>query len=276
MVTGHARLPRDLRPAIRKDAACVLDWNQHEQLMNARKLRPLMGSHDDAPGLISPLHLTVCAAVRLAHDLRNLLVTMGRCIDAVRAELPSGSAARSELSELDRGIDRAFSLTRQLFNAAPPTARERVVVDLNQAVINAKGMFDRALESVFTAEFRLAATEPRVLADPYELEWILLNLIMNSREAMPDGGCITIETADHLLATDGRRLPVARLTITDKGQKPPSETEDRVPLPLYDTSEISAIRLGSVAVLVEQLRGRLHVEYEPGRGTTVHVDLPTA
>jgi signal transduction histidine kinase len=235
-----------------------------------------MESIDDASGWISPLQLTVRAAVRLAYDLRNLLVTMGRCIDVIRAELPSGSPAQDDLAELDRGIDRAFHLTRQLFNAAPPATRERVVVDLNQAIVNAKAMFGRALESVFTAEFRLAATAPRVLADPYELEWILLNLIMNSREAMPGGGCITIKTADHVRAVNSHHVPVVRLTITDTGQNLPSETEDRVPLPLYDTSEIAAIRLGSVAALVEHLRGRLLVEYEPGRGTTVHVDLPTA
>jgi two-component system, cell cycle sensor histidine kinase and response regulator CckA len=235
-----------------------------------------MESNDDASGSISPLQVTVRAAARLAHNLRNLLETMGRCIDVIRAELPSGTAAESNLAELDRGIDRAFYLTRQLFNAEPPTARERVVVDLNQTVVNAKGMFGRALESTFTPEFRLVAREPRVVADPYELEWILLNLIMNSREAMPSGGRITIETADHVRAVNNHQVPVVRLTITDTGEKPPSETEDRVPLPLYDTSEIAAIRLGNVAVLVENLGGWLVVDYERGRGTTVHVDLPAA
>ena len=231
---------------------------------------------DDASGSISPLHLTVRAAVRLAHNLRNLLMIMGRCIDMIRTELPPNSAVENDLAELDRGIDRAFHLTHQLLALGQPARRERVVVDLNQLVVSAKGMIDRTLEGNITRELRLAASRPHVLADPYELEWILLNLLMNSREAMPNGGQVGIETLDHTRVVDDDRISVVRLTITDTGEVPPSDAEDRVSLLATDASEIAAIRFGNVAILVENLRGWLVVEYKAGRGTTVHVDLPVA
>jgi two-component system, cell cycle sensor histidine kinase and response regulator CckA len=233
-----------------------------------------MESNDDASGSISPLHLTVRAAVRLAHNLRNLLMIMGRCIDEIRAELPSNSPVEKDLTELDRGIDQALHLTGQLLAIGRPTPRERVVVDLNRLVVGAEGMIARALERNITRDIRLTAQRPRVLGDPYELEWILLNLLINSREAMPAGGRVTIETADHNRVEHGNGVPVVRLTVTDASQGPPSEPQDHAPPREYDTSEIAAIRLGNVAILVENLGGWLVIEYETGHGTTIHVDLP--
>ena len=235
-----------------------------------------MESNDDPSGSISPLQLTVATVARLAHHLRNVLMVMGRCIDAIRTEIPATSAAEKDLAELDRGINQAFHLTHQLLALEHPTPRGRVVVDLNELVAGAKGMIDRALESDITLTLRLVASQPHVWADPDELEWILLNLLMNSREAMPRGGRVDIETLDNTRVVAEERVAVVRLTITDTGQGLLSETENRVPRPLYGRREIAAVRLANVATLVDDLRGWLVVRYQAGGGTTVHVDLPVA
>ena len=234
-----------------------------------------MESNDDASGSI-PLTAASRLALRLAHNLRNLLMIMGRCIDSIRGHVPVQSPIEDDLAELDRSIDRAFHLTHQLLAIGHPASRERVVVDVNQLVVNARGMTERALDRGLTAEYRLAAVRPHVLADPYELEWLLLNLIMNSREAMPDGGCVTIETADHVRETNDGTRAVVRLIVADKGRGAPGESEYHTYSRLADDSSLIAIRLGNVAILASNLGGWLEVDYHTGGGTTVHVDLPAA
>jgi two-component system, cell cycle sensor histidine kinase and response regulator CckA len=235
-----------------------------------------MEKNDEGPGSASPLPATARIAARLAHNLRNLLMIMGRRIDSIRGELPARSAIEEDLAELDRNLDRAFHLTHQLLEIGHPARRERVVVDLNQLVVEAERMIDRVLENVITPQFQLAATQPHVRADPYELEWILLNLVMNSREAMPTGGRLSLETANHAREVPGGSQSVIRLTVADSGQGPASKTEDRTPSRLNDAGDLAAIRLGNVAILVDNLGGWLDVDFQEGRGTTVHVDLPVA
>ncbi len=235
-----------------------------------------MEKNDEGPGSAPPLHAPARAAARVAHNLRNLLTIMGRCIDAIRGQLPARSPIEEDLAELDRSIHRAFHLTQQILSVGHPAPRERHVVDVNQLVIDAERMIDRALENVVTPHYQLAATQPHVRADPYELEWILLNLVMNSLEAMPTGGRLSIETANHDRGAPGGSQAVIRLTVTDTGERPQSETEDHRPSRLHDTGDLAAIRLGNVAILVENLDGWLQVDVQEGRGTTVHVDLPLA
>jgi two-component system cell cycle sensor histidine kinase/response regulator CckA len=231
-----------------------------------------MESNDDK--LASPLHATVRVAVRLGHNLRNLLMIMGRCIDSIRGEVPSRSPIERDLAELDRSIDRAFHLTHQLLSIGYPAPRERVVIDINQLVTNAEGMIRRALAENISPRYRLAAERPHVLADPYELEWVLLNLVMNSREAMPQGGQIRIETADHVVTVGDSGHAVVRLTVADTSEKPPAAPVDDKVMRPWDDTDITAIRFANVGILVDNLNGWLEVKHHAGAGTTVHVDLP--
>ena len=188
-----------------------------------------MEKNDEGPGSASPLPATARIAARLAHNLRNLLMIMGRRIDSIRGELPARSAIEEDLAELDRNLDRAFHLTHQVLEIGHPARRERVVVDLNQLVVEAERMIDRVLENVITPQFQLAATQPHVRADPYELEWILLNLVMNSREAMPTGGRLSLETANNAREVPGGSQSVIRLTVADSGQGPASKVQRTAP-----------------------------------------------
>jgi signal transduction histidine kinase len=233
-----------------------------------------MGSKDDDARSVSPLHATVRVVVRLGHTLRNLLMMMGRSIDSIRGEVPPQSPIERDLAELDRSIDRAFHLTHQLLSIGYPTPRERVVMDINQVVTNAEGMVRRALGDTVTPRYRLAASRPHVLADPYELEWVLLNLVMNSREAMPQSGHVSIETTDQVVTLGDSGHPVVRLTVSDTGQTPPAKPVDDSTVRPWDDADITAIRLANVGILVDNMNGWLEVEHRAGVGTTVHVDLP--
>jgi signal transduction histidine kinase len=231
-----------------------------------------MEPHDDASGPISPVTAATRLAARLGHNLRNLLMIMGRCIDSIRGQVAMQSPIENDLAELDRSIDRAFHLTHQLLAIGHPAPRERVVVDVNQLVLNAVGMIERALERGIAVEYRLLAAQPHVVADPYELEWILLNLLINSREGMPDGGRVTIGTADHARPTSDGHRAVVRLIVADTGRRAPAVSEAST----SSDSDIVAIRLGNVAILAANLGGWLEVDYQVGRKTTVYVDLPAA
>jgi two-component system, cell cycle sensor histidine kinase and response regulator CckA len=233
-----------------------------------------MESNDDASGSIPPVNAAVRLAVRLAHNLRNLLLIMGRCIDSIRGNVAPQSPIEHDLAELDRSIDRAFHLTHQLLAIGHPAPRERVVVDVNLLVANAVGMIERALERGITTEYRLAAARPHVVADPYELEWVLLNLIMNSREAMPNGGHVTIETVDHTRQMNEGTRAVVRLIVADTGRGAAAEGEFPTSSRLSYDSSLAAIRLGNVAILAANLGGWLEVDYKAGDGTSVYVDFP--
>ena len=237
---------------------------------------PMQSNNDDDSGPISPVNAAVRLAARLGHNLRNLLMIMGRCIDSIRGQVPVQSPLESDLAELDRSIDRAFHLTHQLLAIGHPAPRERDVVDVNQLVINAVGMIERALDRGIVVEYRLGARRPDVIADPYELEWVLLNLVINSREAMPNGGRVMIGTVDHVRQVNDAHRAVVRLMVADTGRRGPANGEESPHPPLPDDRDLLAIRLGNVAILVANLGGWLEVDYQAGGGTTVHVDLPVA
>ena len=236
-----------------------------------------MESNDADPSRsISPLHVTVLVTVRLAHNLRNLLMIMGQCADSMRRHAPREPRLDDDLTELDRTLDRAFHVTHELLAIGHPSAREPVVVDVNQLVTDARGMIERALGDGMSLRLRLEARKPHVLADPYELEWLLLNLAMNGRDAMRQEGVLTIETGDcaRPLHEGGYPLSFVRLTVRDAGHVVHPRAQDRVPWRLFTISDGADLRLANAAMTVERLDGRLHVDREEGVGTSVHVDLP--
>jgi signal transduction histidine kinase len=235
-----------------------------------------MESNDDASGSISRLNASVEVAIRLAHNLRHLLMIMGQCLDSIRAEISSRSPIENDLAELDRSIDRAFHLTHQLLAIGHPAPCERVVVDVNQLVVDAEGMIERALQREITPDYRLAATRPHVLTDPYELEWVLFNLVMNSRDAMPKGGRLAVETADYTRPAPCGSVAVVRLTVNGTGAGTVGRMRHHTHPRPSDASDIHVGRLGNVATLVEHLGGWLEVDDRAGRGTAVQVDLPAA
>jgi len=228
------------------------------------------------PSAVSPL-----TVVQLANDLRHLLGVMTNCAETLRRRLPPDAAER-DFAELEGAIDSAFCISREL--AAPAGAAPGIicgVVDVNELVTQAQGVLERVLGEDIRLALDLAATAPFVAADPVQLEWVVLNLAANARDAMPHGGVASIETRslDHWMdgaRPNGRRSqPFVRLTVNDVGDGMNTDVQNRAFDPFFTTKDGRlGLGLTSAMVTVRRLGGWLHLESTPGVGSHFHVYLP--
>ena len=218
---------------------------------------------------------------KLANDLRILLGVIVNCVESIRARVPEDLKTDPAFDDLDGAIDSVFYINRELLALNEPKGTERGVIDVNELVTQARGVLERVLGQEIRLSLGLVNSPPIVQADPVELEWLLLNLAANGRDAMPDGGVLTIETSmiEAWLQDSPTSLPrphrYLRLTVSDSGPGMSSEVRSRAFEPHFTTTE-GAIGLGltSVAITVRSLRGWLHLQPNQPYGTQVHVYLP--
>jgi len=214
----------------------------------------------------------------------NKLEALARFARGVAHDFTPDDPRRPEVVAIRDAVERATDLTRRLFKLGAVQALESELVDLNDLV--------RATEQELTAlagdRIGVATSlEPRfspLTADPRELKQILLNLVLNARDAMPDGGQITIETAnvvlDETYAADHRLMPqghYALLAITDTGTGMDAEARAHLFEPYFTTRDRSArsgLGLATVYGVVKRSGGFVWVYSEPGLGTSVKIYLP--
>ena len=220
-------------------------------------------------------------ALNLAHHLDTLLRIMAVRVQLIRTRTPMrvSDTIAGDFAELDATIDSAFAISRELMALGRPQTAGASIIDANEVFSDAQaaiqGMLGRGIELFL----RLRGAEPFVQAEAFELEWMLFNLVANARDAMPDGGVLTIETADGSLALadvtrDSRKY--LRLTVTDTGPGVSPKMVDTMFEPFATTrSNRVGFGLTSVAITVRTLTGRLSVDSDPAVGTRVHVYLPT-
>jgi two-component system, cell cycle sensor histidine kinase and response regulator CckA len=222
--------------------------------------------------------------VKLAHDLRNLLTIMASCAESIQAMSPRHATVDAELAfaELDGAIESGFAISRELLALGRTQDAQRSIIDVNELVMQAEGVMRRMLGAKVELSLDLHAIDPIVEAEVVHVEWILLNLVANARDAMPSGGVLKIETASveraPTMLREAHALPgrYLRLKVTDTGHSIVRSVLDKVFEPFFTTrSDHEGLGLTSVAVTVHALRGRLHVESRsPRPGTSVHVFLP--
>ena len=215
----------------------------------------------------------------LAHDFNNLLTIIVNTLDAI--ELRAGGAAGGDLLETAlRASERGIILTRQLlaFGRGQDLAPERV--DLNALVAGAEDLCRRCAGPGVTVEYALAPGLPQVCLDPAQFEAALLNLVGNSRDAMPDGGVVRIATEALLPGGAGRPLGGhVRVTVGDNGIGIPEALQARVFEPFFTTKDGgrgSGLGLSQVFGFASQSGGRVELHSAPGRGTRVAMDFPVA
>jgi two-component system, cell cycle sensor histidine kinase and response regulator CckA len=221
----------------------------------------------------------------IAHDFNNLLMAIGGYSDVARSKLDGGDpAVANAIEEIKTAADRAAGLTRQLLAFSRKQILQPQVVDLNESVAGMDGMLRRLIGEDVDIVTELSPDTGRVRADPGQLEQVILNLVVNARDAMPDGGRLTIETA--AVAVDGteigRESPLqpgsyAMLAVSDTGQGMDAETRKRIFDPFFTTKEPgkgTGLGLSTVYGIVNQSGGSLFVYSEPGHGTTFKVYLP--
>lgn len=219
----------------------------------------------------------------VAHDINNVLSVILTYSTFLRERLGIDEGTRADLEEVMKAASRATDLTRQLLAFSRMQLLEPVVLDLNEVVAGAQKMLARLLGEDITLSV-VADAKQRVYADPGQIEQIVVNLGVNARDAMPDGGTLTIETADveltaELAATHGVVPPGAYVTLVvrDTGVGMDRAIVERIFDPFFTTKEEgegTGLGLASVHGIVEQSGGHIRVESEPGAGTRFSIYLP--
>jgi two-component system cell cycle sensor histidine kinase/response regulator CckA len=220
----------------------------------------------------------------VAHDFNNLLTVISGYAAMVARELPAESRTRSHVEEITRASERAAALTRQLLAFSRRQMMQPRVLDLNALLEDMRGMLRRIVREDIELIFAPGLQLGHVLADSTQLEQVVMNLVVNACDAMPQGGKLTVETACARLegGEGGRNLNVVtgdyvRLTVADTGIGMDATTRSRAFEPFFTTKEKglgTGLGLSSVYGVVKQSGGYVWLESEPGQGCRVHVYLP--
>jgi two-component system, cell cycle sensor histidine kinase and response regulator CckA len=220
----------------------------------------------------------------IAHDFNNLLGVIIGYSDILEAQLDPSSKFHKNAKEIHKAGQRAASLTRQLLAFSRQQVLEPRVLALNTIVIETKKMLERLLGENIELKTVLDPALGRVKADQGQVEQVIINLAVNARDAMPEGGKLTIETAN-VEANDNyirQHAPMSTgsfvaLTITDTGVGMNAETQAHIFEPFFTTKERgkgTGLGLATVYGVVKQSGGFIWVQSEPGQGSTFRVLLP--
>lgn len=221
----------------------------------------------------------------VAHDFNNLLTVILTNADFVRAELPEGSELTPLLDETLLASKRAEGLTRQLLAFSRRQVMALESLSVTDVVRGVSTMLGRLIGEDIWIETRMSDALPHVIADRGQLEQVVMNLAINSRDAMPDGGrlvfdgavvCLDEHEAVALEATPGKYL---ELSVRDTGTGMDEETRQRIFEPFFTTKGVgkgTGLGLSTVYGIVRQFRGGIAVTTAPGKGTTFRVYLPVA
>lgn len=209
-------------------------------------------------------------AAGIAHDFNNLLTAITGLTRLTVPTLPPEDQRRADLEEVLRCTDRAAALTRQLLIFSRKQAPEPRPVDLNALIKDAEPMLRRAAGPSTTLELALAQGVGAMKADPGQLEQVLLNLAVNARDAMANGGILEISTFRPDLET-------VALQVRDTGCGMDQATLSRLFTPFFTTKEPgkgTGLGLSVIHRVVEQSGGRIEVRSRPGEGTTFRILWP--
>jgi signal transduction histidine kinase/ActR/RegA family two-component response regulator len=221
----------------------------------------------------------------VAHDFNNILTAISGFGEFALSELGEGAeGARSDIEQVLAAANRAGALTRQLLAFSRQQVLQPRVLDLNEVVSGVSPMLARLIGEDIHLVSKANGRLGRVKADPNQLEQVLVNLVVNARDAMPGGGTVVIETAnielddEYASARDGVTAgPHVMLAVTDTGVGMDAGTRSRVFEPFFTTKDPgkgTGLGLATVYGIVKQSGGTVEVYSEPARGTTFKVYLP--
>jgi PAS domain S-box-containing protein len=220
----------------------------------------------------------------IAHDFNNILTAISGFTELAASSLPADHPASTDLREVLKASDRAAGLTRDLLAFGRRQVMQPRLVDLNEVIEGMRTMLERTLGEDVALRIRPQSGLGLTLADRGRMEQVVLNLAVNARDAMPDGGMLTIATADvdldeayarsHAGTSAGRYVS---MSVADTGVGMPPDVLEHVFEPFYTTkprTEATGLGLSIVNGIVEQTGGFIVVDSSPGSGTVFTVFLP--
>jgi len=218
----------------------------------------------------------------VAHDFNNILTAVIGYADLLLGRIPKSDPSRPSLEEIKKGGERAAALTRQLLAFSRRAATQPRVVDLNYAIRNLEPMVRRLAGEGLKFELDLDGSIGRVRVDPTQLEQVIVNLVVNARDATPEGGTVVLRT-DRLPdwpgadGSDKDPLPGVRLRVIDTGMGIPARILGHIFEPFFTTKgpgQGTGLGLATVYGIVSQHGGSVRALSEVGRGTEIEVVFP--
>jgi len=221
-------------------------------------------------------------AAGVAHDFNNLLTAIQGNAELALFRLEEGNPVRGDIDQIKKAAERAASLTKQLLVFSRKQPMQFGEVDLNQTVNNMIGMLKRLIGENIKIRTELEPDLAPIQADAGGIEQVILNLAVNARDAMPDGGTLTIRTeslvSSAIQRPDGSEPPTyVRLIIEDTGIGMDKNALEHAFEPFFSTKEVgkgTGLGLSVVYGIVKQHGGDVRIESSPGEGTRVTVTLP--
>ena len=215
----------------------------------------------------------------VAHDFNNVLTTIRGFSEMLLQELPAEDRERADVEQIRKAADRGALLTRQLLAFGSRQALEPKVLALETVIRGLEGLMRQILGEDIRMEIRLAPEAGCVRIDPAQLEQMVVNLLLNARDAMPSGGTLRIETAERQIPAKarGRHTRPGRyvvLTVRDTGAGIDPDAMTQVFESPASAAQRSSLGLFIVYGIARRNGGAVRVSNDPGRGTTVKVYLP--
>jgi PAS domain S-box-containing protein len=219
----------------------------------------------------------------VAHDFNNLLMAVLGSLELIRKRLPDDPKLRLLLNNAVEGARRGVSLTQRMLSFARRQELSLTAVDLKTVITGMSDMLERSLGPMMTIEYDVPKDLPGIKADANQFETALLNLTVNARDAMPEGGIIKISArliaTPPVMGTNALNGECVVLTVSDTGEGMDPVTLSRAMEPFFTTKGIgkgTGLGLSMVHGMTEQLGGRLRLESLKGKGTSVEMWLPLA
>jgi len=220
----------------------------------------------------------------IAHDFNNLLHVMGGNLELLDMKLPEGHSGKKRIRAIQKSIDRAALLVRQMLLFSRKAEISRQILDLNKEIREVVGMLERTIPKMISIELDLDDEARFINADPIQVEQVLLNLGNNSAGAMPDGGRLIIETrnidVDEAVASEHTGLKkggYVLMSVSDTGCGMDPDTLEHVFDPFFTTKGVgkgTGLGLASVYGIVKGHGGHITCESELGQGTTFNIYWP--